>query len=156
MSSIIISHLNLQMTKEVTCSGQRKPGTCFVPEELQVTYSDPEEPRAICFDQEDLQTLQRKLRDTYSVLVELHPIYFDPEKPQVICFVLEEPQAISSDQKNLTENKVEATFSAHEKPRDTYFARGALRGIFLGLDGRNKQVRTVFLLCSLSTSFNFI
>jgi len=94
------------MTKEVTCSGQRKPGTCFV-------------------------------------LVELHPIYFDPEKPQVICFGLEEPQAISSDQKkNLTENKVEATFSVHEKPQDTYFARGALRDIFLGLDGRSKQQTT--------------
>jgi len=130
------------MTKEVTCSGQRKPGTYFVPEELQVTYSDPEEPRAICFDQEDLQTLQRKLRDTYSVLVELHPIYFDPEKPQVICFGLEEPQAISSDPKNQTENKVEATFSVHEKPQDTYFALGALRDIFLGQDGRNKQQTT--------------
>ena len=81
------------MTKEVTCSGQRKPGTCFVPEELQVTYSDPEEPRAICFDQEDLPTLQRKLRDTYSVLAELPPTYFDPEKPLVICFGQEEHQA---------------------------------------------------------------
>ena len=139
------------MTKEVTCSGQRKPGTCFVPEELQVTYSDPEEPRAICFDQEDLPTLQRKLRDTYSVLAELHPIYFDHGKPQVICLDQKKPQAIFSDQKSQTDDKVEATYFDLEELQDIYFDRGDLKDIYLGLDVKNKQVN--FLLFTISLSF---
>ena len=143
--------LKLQVTKGAICSDQKKLGTCFDLEGLPVTSSDQEEPQAISFDQDDRQILQRKLRDTCSVLAELHPIYFDHGKPQVICLDRKKPQAIYFDQKSQTDDKVEATYFDLEELQDIYFDRGDRKDICLGLDVKNKQVN--FLLISIYLIF---
>ena len=126
--------------REIICSGRKKLVICFGLDGHQVTYSDQEELQAISFDQEDPQILQRKLRDTCSVLAELHPTYFDPEKPLVTCLDPKKPRAIFSDQKSQTEGKVGATFFDQEKPQDIYSDRGDLKDIYLGPDVKSKQV----------------
>ena len=143
--------LKLQVTKGAICSDQKKLGTCFDLEGLPVTSSDQEEPQAIYFDQDDRQILQRKRRDTCSVLEELHPIYFDHGKLQVICLDQKKPQAIFFDQKSQTDDKVEATYFDLEELQDIYFDRGDRKDICLGLDVKNKQVN--FLLISICLIF---
>ena len=148
--------LNLQVTKGAICSDPKRDPICFDLEGLPVTSSDQEEPQAISFDQDDHQILQRKLRDTCSVLVELHPIYFDHEKPQVICLDQKKPLAIFSDQKSQTVDKVEATYFDLEELQDIYFDRGDLKDICLGLDVKNKQVKFLTITINLIFVYRII
>ena len=77
--------------------------------------------------------------------------YFWPGFDKVICLDQKKPQAIFSDQKSQTDDKVEATYFDLEELQDIYFDRGDLKDICLGLDVKNKQVN--FLLISICLIF---
>lgn len=105
---------------------------------LPVTYLDPKRLQVTCSDHEDHQANSidwEKLQVIFFVHVEPQDIFFDPKRPQAIYSDPKKRQATYSGQERQLESKVEATFSALERPRqdicsdhdvdkDTFSAQG--------------------------------